>query len=183
MKSLVLDPLPLLHLSDKITYNRISDQLKALPKLEVLPKIVDPVERNEFENQLLEKSSNLRVRMSPSTKGTILGYLKPNVYYNYLEIKNADGYDWYKIADKEWVAKTETMVVFPKQSEIDVLKEEIKKLEAEKEDLTARIETSQETIAKLETEKVELEKEKSSLGITITKLNTRISEAIRLLTK
>lgn len=66
-------------------------------------KVVEPVERDEYKTQIEVIVDNLRVRTSPSLNGAILGLAKKG-YYNILDITNADGYTWYRIADHQWVA-------------------------------------------------------------------------------
>ena len=129
VKANVIDPLPLLYRSKKLKYDVLVGKLAELPYIEdAIINVVDPVDKNELVNQLMEKSSNLRVRMAPNLKGTIIGYLKPNVYYNWYEISKADDYDWYKIADNQWAAKTSTMIIFPAKTELDLVKEELAQL-------------------------------------------------------
>lgn len=131
LKANVVNPLPLLYRSKKLTYTLVGELAK-LPYLEdAIPEVVPPVERDPSVNQLLEKSANLRVRMLPSLKGTIIGYLKQNCYYNYYDFTEADGYTWYKIAENQWCAKTSTMVIYPAKTELDVLKEKVSALESE----------------------------------------------------
>lgn len=130
MKSNVVDPLPLLFRSKKQKYDTLVGDLAKLPYLEdALPEVVKPVERDETVNQLLEKSSILRVRMEPSTKGTFIGYLQANAYYNYYDVTNADNYDWYKIAENQWCAKTSTMVLYPAKTELELAQEAAQQLE------------------------------------------------------
>lgn len=140
MKANVINPFPLLYKSKKVKYDVLakseSAMMNGLKYLEdIVPEVVKPVDRNPSENQLLEKSSVLRVRMKPSLQGTVIGYLKANVYYNYYDTVKADGYQWHKIADEQWVAQTGSMVVYPKQTEVDILKGQINSLQLEITDL------------------------------------------------
>lgn len=78
-----------------------------------LPKPTEPVERDEKKTQIEVIIDNLRVRLSPSTKGEVLGIAKKGIY-NILEIVNADGYTWYRIADSQWIAyNPEWEVILP----------------------------------------------------------------------
>lgn len=132
----VIDPFPLLYRGKSIQYNKLVNVLKDLPYLEdAIPEVVDPVPRDPLVNQLSEATDCLRVRMTPSLKGTIIGYLEQNKFYNWYEVHNADGYDWYKIAENQWSAKTSTMTIYPAKSEIEILEEEIARLEDEKKQL------------------------------------------------
>lgn len=135
MKANVIDPYPLLYKSKEVKYNVLSTSDKAMMNTlkyleDVIPEVVPPVERDIMKNQLLERSSNLRVRMLPSLKGTIIGYLLPDAYYDYFEEANADNYKWYQIAEAQWCAQTSTMEVYPGKTELDLLKEENEQLKA-----------------------------------------------------
>jgi len=67
------------------------------------PEVTPNVERDEYKNQLEVKVPKLRVRTTPSLNGEILGLAKEG-FYNYYEIVDAEGYNWYRIADNQWVA-------------------------------------------------------------------------------
>lgn len=204
VKANVVDPLPLLYRSKDIKYDTLVGDLAKLPYIEdVLPSVVEPVERNEYLDQLLEKSSKLRVRMNPSLSGTIIGYLKADVYYNWYEIAEADGYEWYKIANNQWVAKTSTMVVYPRKltydelqgavaelrAEVDKLLTSIDYLGKENENLNKEKDVLAQTIKEKEDENVELVKQNTSLNddikllnSDIEKLSTKITDAVTVLT-
>ena len=80
--------------------------------------IADPsVEKDETKDQILAHSDSLRIRDAASLSANILGFTKSNHYYNYFEIKNADGYDWYRIGTDMWCAKTGSFEVLPKSKE------------------------------------------------------------------
>lgn len=145
MKANVIDPYPLLYKSKAVKYNVLSTSDKAMMNTlkyleDVIPEVVPPVERDIMKNQLLEKSNNLRVRMSPSLKGTIIGYLQANEYYDYFEEANADNYKWYQIAEAQWCAQTSTMEVYPGKTELDLLKEENEQLKAQVSKMTDQLE-------------------------------------------
>lgn len=85
------------------------------------PEVTPNVERDEYKDQIRIKEgiTELRVRVYPSLNDTIIGVVvastpeKPS-YYNYYEVFNNDGYDWYKIAEDQWVAyKEEWFEVLP----------------------------------------------------------------------
>lgn len=189
--SSVIDPLPLLYRNKDIKYDRLVRELAELPFMQdVIPEVVSPVPRDPMVNQLSEKTDCLRVRMTPSLKGTIIGYLEQNKYYDWLDIKNADGYDWYKIAEDQWSAKTSTMTIYPAKSEIEILKEEIAKLELEKKQLEEEKVNLQEELVEeenkekqLETKYVELEKKNQSIIKVNENLTTKIDDAVKVLTK
>ena len=189
--SSVIDPLPLLYRNKDIKYDRLVRELAELPFMQdVIPEVVSPVPRDPMVNQLSEKTDCLRVRMTPSLKGTIIGYLEQNKYYDWFDIKNADGYDWYKIAEDQWSAKTSTMTIYPAKSEIEILKEEIAKLELEKKQLEEEKAYLQEELVEeenkekqLETKYVELEKKNQSIIKVNENLTTKIDDAVKVLTK
>lgn len=70
------------------------------------PEVVSNVERNEDVDQIEVKVTDLRVRSTPSLEGDILGYAKEG-FYNTYEMVSQDGYNWYKIADNQWIAYNE----------------------------------------------------------------------------
>ena len=169
MKANVIDPLPLLYRSKKIDYNVLMGILWGKPYLEdSMIEVVAPVERNPLENQLSESTSYLRVRTSPSLSGSIIGYLQQNKFYNWYEMKKADEYEWYKIADNQWVAKTESMTIYPKKDELEIAKEEIEKLTKANEELQAKIGS--------------LAEEKSLIEKARDLLQDKISKVIAILT-
>lgn len=69
-------------------------------------EMTQPVERDEYKDQLEVKVDKLRVRTSPSLNGSILGLATPGIY-NYYETTVAEDYTWYRIADNQWVAYNE----------------------------------------------------------------------------
>lgn len=154
VKENVIDPLPHLYKSKAITYNKLVKtkygDLSNLPYIEdAIQEVVPPVERDPSVNQLLEKSDRLRVRMLPSLKGTIIGFLKKDCYYNYYDFTEADGYTWYKIAENQWCAKTSTMVLYPVKTELDVLKEKVSTLENENIALKEQVKALNTNVSKL----------------------------------
>lgn len=73
------------------------------PHLKETPK-VPGVAKDTTKNQVLVKTDNLRIRDKAGTDGAIVGYVIKGNYYNYLEVKEANGYTWYRIGDKQWIA-------------------------------------------------------------------------------
>lgn len=140
MKScLTINPFGLLYRGKNIKYETINSTLELPYYEDAVIHVTDPSEKDVMKNQILEHSSNLRVRMKPSLNGTIIGYLKPNAYYDYFDVVKADGYDWYQIANEQWCAKTSTMEVFPGKTELDILREQNALLQAENESLKSKI--------------------------------------------
>ena len=82
--------------------------------------------------------------MAPSLQGTVIGYLEKDAFYDWYDEQTADGYDWYKIADEQWVAKTSTMTIYPKQDEIALLNTKIAELIVANEDLARQLTDAQE---------------------------------------
>ncbi len=78
------------------------------PAPEPTPVITPNVPRDEYRNQIevLDGVDKLRVRISPSTNGEVIGYANPG-FYNYLETTEADGFVWYRISDSNWIAYSE----------------------------------------------------------------------------
>lgn len=85
-------------------------------------KVVDPVARDEYKNQLEVKVDDLRVRMSGSLQGTIIGKAKKG-FYNYFEMVENQGYIWYRISDwqSQWVATSpEWTNIYPAKEKFKV---------------------------------------------------------------
>lgn len=97
------------------------------PPVEVTP----PVEPDEYKNQVQVKEgvTELRVRTIPSQDGEAIGKVQEGKYYNYYEIVEADGYNWYKIADSQWIAngtgEKEWLVVHPAKPKKEYIELEI----------------------------------------------------------
>ena len=66
--------------------------------------ISDP--RNEYVDQLQVLNNALRIRKTPSLKGTIIGHAEKG-YWTFTETKQADGYTWYKVYNDMWIAEVE----------------------------------------------------------------------------
>ena len=190
MKANVIDPYPLLYKSKAVKYNALATSegamMNPLKYLEdVTIKVVSPVERDATKDQLVESSSNLRVRTAPSLSGSIIGYLKANAYYDYFDSKIADGYTWYKIAEEQWCAKTSTMTVYPGKTEIEILKEEIEKLNKALAETGSELEKSLEANKKLAEEVKSKEEENKTLedqNITLVKTNSELTSTNDTLT-
>ena len=196
----VINPLPLLYKSKAVTYNVLvksfSESLKFLE--DAIPEVVAPVERNPLVNQLTESSSTLRVRLAPSLSGTIIGYLQKDKYYDYYNFQSSDGYVWYQIKEgdgAQWCAQTGSMTILPKKSEVDILKEEVERLNKELGEVSTALETSEKEVKELgeavktkEQENKALEDKNTSLNeanktleVANTKLQTKVTEAVTVL--
>lgn len=85
-----------------------------------IPKEVTPnVDKDESKNQVKVKDNitELRVRSNPNTDSEIIG-TATHGYYNFYEVYTDDNYNWYKIADDQWIANNgEWLEVYPKKEE------------------------------------------------------------------
>lgn len=84
------------------------------PVVEDTPIITPSVARNENVDQIQVTINNLRCRTAPSLDATILGFLQKDGYYNISEAILADGYTWFKIADDQWCAQDDSLIILPK---------------------------------------------------------------------
>ena len=91
--------------------------------------IVQPVERNENVDQLKVNATNLRVRDGAGINANVLGFANTGGIYNYYQIYNNDDYEWYRIADNQWIANI-NLEIYPAKKEptIDELKKKIQEL-------------------------------------------------------
>lgn len=191
LKSNIVDPLPLLYRSKKINYNVLVGKMSEKPFLEdMIIDVVKPSPRDPMVNQLLEKSDCLRVRTAPNFSGSIIGYLKQNKFYNWYETAKAEDYVWYRIADNQWCARTDSMVLFPAKTEVEILKEQIAKLEEEKKELENNEKILQEELENAAKDQKELEnkiedlnKEKESIIKLNDDLVKKIDDAVVVLTE
>lgn len=96
--------------------------------------IVDPVERDTNKDQFKVLATELRVRKGHSTNSEKIGVIQTDKIYNYYEMVNEDGYDWYKIAEEQWVANNGNWLeVYPKGEDEQVIEELKKELAEEQE--------------------------------------------------
>ena len=109
---------------------------------ELFELITQPVLKDETKDQLIVNVDDLRIRRNPSINSEILGLASWNGIYNYYEIKENEGYTWYKIDEKNWLAgNNEWVTIYPKinesaeiknlQLEIETLKKQVNLLEQE----------------------------------------------------
>ena len=83
-------------------------------------EVTSTVDRDEYANQLKVIASQLRVRNEHNTKSTVVGIAKKDGIYNYYETTNDSGYDWYKIAENQWIADNgKYLEVYPKKEKED----------------------------------------------------------------
>jgi len=100
---------------------------------DLFEKIVVPVSRDEQKNQLKVNVIDLRIRTSPSVSSEILGLAVLDGIYNYYETKQSEGYNWYRIADNQWIADSDDWItLYPKldgENTIEQLQLEIQELQ------------------------------------------------------
>ena len=95
-----------------------------------------PVKRDEYKNQLQVIATVLNARKTPELKGTRLGFINPGIY-DIISSKSNDDYTWYEVEKNMWIAYNKDWeIILPKsKTEVDILKEEIVKLNKQIADL------------------------------------------------
>lgn len=80
-----------------------------------LKTIGEPVLKDENIDQIEVKSNKLHCRDNPGLNANILGIVNPGIY-NYTEVQQSDGYDWYFIG-VGWIAyKPDWADIYPKKT-------------------------------------------------------------------
>lgn len=145
--------------------------------------VVKPANRDENKDQVKVLAKQLNVREDASTKAKSVGFAITNAIYNYYEIKKDSKYEWFKIADKQWIANNGKYLEVYKKKEPDNDKEIIEKLRKEILELNKRIDelNNQIDILKVENGKLNntitaLNKENKDLGFRNASLETKIKE-------
>lgn len=111
--------------------------------------VVNPVERDTKKDQLKVVTTNLRVRKEPSTESGVVGFVQTDGIYNYYEVKDNQGYKWYKIENEQWIANNgEWLEIYPKEEDEKVI-EELKKELAEEKAKNLILEERNETLSTL----------------------------------
>lgn len=116
--------------------------------------VVQPVERDTSKDQFKVLAKSLRVRDNHNTSSNIVGYAQTNGIYNWLEMIKDGKYDWYRIADNQWVANNGKYLEIYKKE--DGEQEMIDELQKQIQELTDKNNV-------LEAKCVDLEKEKQEL--------------------
>jgi len=92
--------------------------MKNAVHIEVYPikfLVTSSIDRNLLVDQVEVVKTKLHVRSTPTiSENNILGYI-PLGIYNVLEIILKDDYTWYKIADNNYIANTNSSVFLPKE--------------------------------------------------------------------
>lgn len=140
--------------------------------------VVSTVKRDENKDQLKVLVDDLRIRKGTATNQTILGLAKQNGIYNYYEVKEANGYTWYKLADNQWIAYQKGWLeIYLKKAPINeetILEynKTINELKTKNDALKQEI----EAIKKDNTTLINENKKIDSLNNTISELNNKVEE-------
>lgn len=134
-----------------------------------LTDVTPTVSRDENKDQLKVKTTELRVRENHNTKANIIGVAKQYGIYNYYEMVKDGGYDWYRIADKQWIANNgKWLEIYPKKKPDETDKEKIARLEKELKDANSEIEELNNKIgikeAELEAANLMINKQKQEIA-------------------
>lgn len=79
------------------------------------PSVTPNVNKDESKDQIEVLIDNLYVRTDGTKSAPSIGFAHKG-YYNYSATKKNDGYTWYQIADKQWIASNEGWTkVYPKK--------------------------------------------------------------------
>lgn len=132
--------------------------------------VIDSVNRDELRNQFKVLATELRVRKNHNTTSSVVGTVKTNAIYNYLDVYKDDKYEWYKIADEQWVANNGNYL------EIYLKKEDSK---VDNEDL--KIEELENTISELNNINKELNEKNATLNQNIHEKELQIEELTKKL--
>lgn len=124
-----------------------------------------PIERNEYIDQIEVIAEVLRARKEPSLNGAILGYINQGIY-NILSTTTKDNYTWYEVEPSIWIAyNKEWEILYPrKETEEEILKKEIVKLQETNEQL-------QQNITQLQLNNEQLSKEINNLKSKLTQIH------------
>ena len=81
---------------------------------EVTNGVVTPISLMGVNGNMINVPGGLgiRIRKTPSLKGTVITQVKTTSNFSYTETRNADGYTWYKISyngSEAWIAKTDSV--------------------------------------------------------------------------
>ena len=74
------------------------------------------VKSNPEQNQILVKEEMVNVRIKPDGDLFRSGNYIPMGYYNVLQKKTVDGYDWYEVEQDHWVREGEWIKYIPKET-------------------------------------------------------------------
>lgn len=80
------------------------EKYKGVKFIEDAVDVIPAVKRDENKDQVKVLVNALSVRKEPSTSGVKIGTAVKGGIYNFYEVKDNEGYTWYRIADSQWVA-------------------------------------------------------------------------------
>lgn len=123
--------LPYYNYSYRINKNQQVIHFDIIPP--TVSNVTPTVARDENKNQLKVLSTGLQVREYDTKTAKVLGKAVTNGIYNWYETSNNEGYIWYRIADKQWIANIK-LEVYPKKEEEDPVK--IAELQKQVQELT-----------------------------------------------
>jgi len=123
--------------------------------------VVKPVERDENKDQLKVLAKSLRVRENHNTSSGVIGFAKTDGIYDWFEMVEDGGYQWYRIAEEQWIANNGSYLeIYPKEGEdpkvIEELEKQIKELELQVRVKDNKIEELEKTIDEMEKDKGKL---------------------------
>lgn len=140
--------------------------------------VIDSVNRDELRNQFKVLATELRVRKDHNTTSSVVGIVKTNAIYNYLDTYKDSKYTWYKIAAEQWVADNgKYLEIYLKKEESKMENDETEKiLELEKtiSNLNNKIADKDAKITDLEESLHEQEKEMCDFIDEIKKLKKEL---------
>ena len=133
----------------KHTYLFEGQVMKGSPIYPAIPiEKPNPLERDTAVHQVEVIADSLRIRQTPSLKGTQL-FIASKGIYNVSQAKEADGYVWYEIDTDCWIATNEGSwtIDYPiVGEETDDLSKEIEDLNKELELYKKALETTENTL-------------------------------------
>lgn len=135
--------------------------------------VASPVDKDETKDQFKVIATELRVRKDHNTTSSVVGTVKTNAIYNYLDIYKDSKYTWYKIADEQWVADNgKYLEVYPKKEDSKVDNEDFKKIE----ELENTILELNNKVAEINNINKELNEKNATLNQNIHKKELQIEE-------
>lgn len=106
--------LPYYNYSYRINNNQDVIHFDIIPPNET--NVIQPVQRDETKDQLKVLSTGLQVREYDTKTAKVLGQVATNGIYNFYETSDNEGYTWYRIGDKQWIANIK-LEIYPKKGE------------------------------------------------------------------
>ena len=86
----------------------------------IIPNVQKDITQNQIE--VLDGVTELRIRSTPGVNGEIIGKATSG-YYNYFDICERDGYNWYRIGNDNWIASSDEWTkVYPAEEKKEYIK-------------------------------------------------------------